>query len=187
VNGLTLKVQPGPDGDPGGAVLVPLPRGDAGTDATVGAMWALAIEASRHPLIRALARGLERAAGSAADAVFYWQRRAYKFVRDPDGVEYLRHPASMVQAWQRAGPGQRVIGDCDDRTTLAVAVLLAMGSTPAIAVVGKSATGPFEHVYPGVLDGDVFYPIDAQERDRPGAEVAYTRRRIFRNPETENR
>jgi len=181
MNALTLVVQ-GPPGDEEERLVGDLPEGETGTEATVAAMIALIRSAALTPQVRGLARYLSTRDMPTEAAVFRWLRNSIKFHRDPPELEFLRHPARMIEAHLKAVDARETlkpIGDCDDVADLCCAVLLAAGLRPVLVVVAADPAGPFVHVYSGVRRGPDYYPLDPQELAAPGREVQGARRRVF--------
>jgi predicted transglutaminase-like cysteine proteinase len=72
-------------------------------------------------------------------AINYWVKQHIRYMRDPDGVEFLKTPRKLLET--RAG-------DCDDIATLLAAMLMAAGNSVAFTIA-SFAPGPpaFSHVY----------------------------------------
>lgn len=184
MNGLTLTVQGPPGVEPEQRLVGKIPPGDAGTEATIAAMVALIRESSQGPRVQDLATYLKNVMRRThlPTALFTWLKGAIKFHSDPKGLEFLRHPERMLQAWEisrRTRNGKRPVGDCDDMADLGASVLLAAGESPVLVVVAPD-DGDFKHVYFGIRQGaDGYFPLDPQEMDAPGQEVTAGRRRVF--------
>jgi hypothetical protein len=124
-----------------------LPDGIAGVDATVRKMVELAHSqyGSKSSRIRALAIDIVRNAGipdkdyfGEMVAIHNWVRDNIRYVRDPIGQETLSYPEETAFN-SRAG-------DCDDLSTLEMALLGAIGMESYPVVVGMFP-GHFSHVY----------------------------------------
>lgn len=124
-----------------------LPDGVAGVDATVRKMVELAHSqyGSKSSRIRALAIDIVRNAGvpdkdyyGEMVAIHNWVRDNIRYVRDPIGQETLSYPEETAFN-SRAG-------DCDDLSTLEMALLGAIGMESYPVVVGMFP-GHFSHVY----------------------------------------
>jgi hypothetical protein len=140
-----------------------IPRGDAGTRATLDKMREVARWAATRPEVRGLAAVLVDPLG-----LEYFLRAHVRFARDPEGVEKIRNPVKLLYEIGEAAVGR---GDCDDLATLAASVLLAMGRRPAFVVVGRGDR--FEHVYYGTIEPDgSLIPYDPQQRTPPGEHTA---------------
>jgi len=110
-------------------------------------MRRLATEGAKDVSVREAAIRIVRQAGVAGHdfageltAVFNYVRDRIRFTRDPAGVELLQTPRYTLE---------NGFGDCDDKSTLLVALLRAIG-TPAtlkFRAVGETAAG-YSHVYP---------------------------------------
>lgn len=99
-----------------------------------------------------------------------------RYVRDPEGVEYLTDPKDLIKQIQE-GLAQ---GDCDDMALLTATLLLAVGHEPYFrAVRYQDSFGPYNHIY--VVDYDRNYHsqemrvvLDCILKDRPiGSEVEH--------------
>lgn len=136
-----------------------LSGGDRGTAETLDAMRRVATRGAHAPAVIALARQI-RARPHPLEALYAWAKDHVRFRRDPPGVEEVRLPRFMLEDIARQGYAE---GDCDDLATLLASILLAAGFTPFLAVVGRRASGPYEHVFAGVLIGGRLYSLDPQE------------------------
>ncbi len=153
----------------------PLPLGEAQTDATIAAMFALADDAQRTGGVRALTDRLAsvvgctpRAPTSMKQCVFNWVKSSRRKRLDPDGVERLDHPDSLLaQIAQSGGP---IAIDCKKTATLALAMLQAVGCVPALAVIRAPGSDEWQHVlalwlYDRSSEAE---PFDPQETHAPG-------------------
>lgn len=147
--------------------VLPIPEGDAGTEATIAAMRALIDEGRKDPVVHELAaRILRRARVAAFDwtgevrAIYEAVRRNVRFTRDIRGRETL-HAAREIIRLQ--------IGDCDDFTILLCSLLETVGGKTRIVTVSSDARDPgvFTHVFPEVKVGDRWIAVDAARR-QPG-------------------
>lgn len=105
---------------------------------------------------------------------------AMQFKPDVFGKEVLRHPDQLVKEIREHSTTS---ADCDDRAMLGAALLRAMGFKTVLIVVGKSRSGPYQHVFFGVVLGKGagrVLALDPQECDRPGMWVEHERRKIVR-------
>lgn len=122
-----------------------IPEGDAGTDCTIAAMIAVC-----HHAALTIGDELADAVGRHADAqrVYDFLDEEVVFKPDPDRLELVRTPEQMLAEIKRSGV---TLGDCDDRATLGVAILLAIEiGTPVIVTCGMDPVGNFQHVYCGL-------------------------------------
>lgn len=158
-----------------GKDLGELPEGDAGTAATLIAMIEL-VKSARGDL------GIINAARDIADGpdamenvgrLFNWFKAHVHFRADADGRETLERPQTLLAAIQRNGS---VSIDCDSATTLACAMIEAMGYDPVIVVVGRGDR--YEHVYSGVKVLYGYIAFDPQEFGAPGVEVGSPSRKL---------
>jgi len=145
---------------------ITLPKGDDGVFATLWAMKAFVDDAvERSPALAKLAGMIGQHCKSKmgrAHAVYEFMKRNVKFVRDPAGLEHVRHPDQLLEEISRRG---QTTGDCDDVATLGAALLKKLGLQACFIVAGRRRGGRFEHVLYGVRDrSGRFYPIDSQHR-----------------------
>ena len=91
--------------------------------------------------------------GEAAALIDYVRDRVL-YVKDVHGVETLCTPAMTLQ---------RLIGDCDDQTTLLCALAEAAGYPTRLVMAGYSGAG-FEHVYCQIFAAGQWYDCDPTER-----------------------
>lgn len=145
-------------------------------------------ELSAHPRIRACAIRILTSAGVESHdllgeslAIGRWVQSAIPYVKDPDQIEYLTDPLTLLDLASQS----EARGDCDDMSLLIATLLLSIGHTPSFRAVRyypkKNANTPYQHIY--VVDhiqdpktGRVIrLPIDAIFKDRPiGFEVSHT-------------
>lgn len=145
---------------------ITLPGGDAGVFATLWAMKAFVDDAvERSPALANLATMIGRRCKTKmqkAHAVYEFLKRNVKFVKDPAGLEHVRHPDQLLEEIRHRG---QTAGDCDDVATLGAALLKKLGLQACFIVAGRRRGGRFEHVLYGVRDrSGQFYPIDSQHR-----------------------
>lgn len=157
-----------------------LPPGDAGTRTTLAAMRSLARDAATRPEIVKAAAALMNAGPRSPRLytirLFHWLRERVRFKADPPGVELVRHPSQLVE---EIGRGGLALGDCDDRSTLGAAMLLAAGIPAAFLVIGRDPRADMEHVYFAARLGGRWIPLDPQETDTPGHQKAHARRWLY--------
>ncbi len=124
-----------------------LPPGEAGVDTTVAKMSELAHSTwgAKSPKIRVLAMNIVNAAKVPPKdyygeivAIHHWMLRNIRYFRDPVGQETLADPEQT--AFNLRG------GDCDDLTTLEMALLGSIGIQSYPVVCGMTP-GQFTHVY----------------------------------------
>ncbi len=158
-------------------LVVPLPSdADARVEATIDVMRATIDHAPEWPEVRALANIASMHRGGPIAGVWALLKAWVRFRRDPPGVEFPARPDRLAAAILK---GRAVQGDCDDVAVLGGSLLRALGIRPALIVMGRSESGPYEHVYFGaVVDGRLI-PLDPQETDRLGAELPSRRRRVW--------
>lgn len=183
-------------------LLVEIREGDAGTDDTIAAMIAVAQYAAEKDAAALLAIFPHpRTPMGLYDAL----RQNVTFKDDPARIELVPSAAQMLAAIQARGKHR---GDCDDRATLGLAMILAhmkhvriaardeSAWSPCVIVCGLDPHGDFQHVYCGHLrrgtelvqlgdfhDADDLglwvFGIDPQEGTPPGQHPAAARYRVY--------
>jgi transglutaminase-like putative cysteine protease len=136
-----------------------IPGGRAGSFDTVRRMRALITETSASPEIMQLATTLicmtpQRDQLSEVDAIFDFVRGRVRYVRDVVGLETLSDPRMTIK---------RLVGDCDDKTTLLGALFQSVGYPVRLVLTRYGADRNFEHVYLDVLVNSAWLPADATE------------------------
>lgn len=125
-------------------------------------MRQLAARGGSDPVVIDAAVRIVRAAGIAGHdalgeirALFEFCRDQVRYTRDPVGVELLQSPARILR--ERAG-------DCDDKSTLLVALLRAIGHPATLAFRAIAANpffpGVYSHVYVIARFGGREIPLD---------------------------
>lgn len=135
-----------------------MPDGMAGNLFTVTKMKQMARSRMMELPIREFALSILRGAGitshnylEEARAIGAFVQNNVTYRKDPDGVEQLMDPLLMVQDIQ----SRRAAGDCDDMSLLIATLLLAIGGQPYFRTVRyKGNSGPFNHIYVVVYDGN---------------------------------
>jgi transglutaminase-like putative cysteine protease len=138
-----------------------VPRGTGGTLVTARLMARLIREGAKDFYVRQHAIAIFRARavrpkdrlGEVA-ALFDWVRRHVRYTRDIFRVELLHSARRMLEL--RAG-------DCDDMAILLGAMLVSTGHPVRLVLVGFRPDRPhaYSHVYPEVLVGGRWIPVDA--------------------------
>lgn len=111
---------------------------------TLHAMRAAALEGKKDLEVRRLVEQITDGIAqgdysSEALALYYWVCKNIRYIRDIDGVEFLKIPRQLLR--NRAG-------DCDDIATLLAAMLMAAGNPVQFAIAGFRPGRPnFSHVY----------------------------------------
>lgn len=113
----------------------------------------------------------------------------YKRKPDRPGVEEIRTPARQAREIMQRGYAE---GDCDDRATLAAAVLKTVDLPTGLVLVSESESMPYHHVFycswpvtarPRLAGGGVnvaqAIPFDPQEKVEPGQWPKWARREVF--------
>lgn len=154
--------------------LIQFPEGDAATVATLAAMRRVARDAALDPVVSDTAQtiiaGCAKSPMCAVCQLRRWLAAHFQFRPDPDGIEFIELPSTLIRTVERGGIAQ---GDCDDVATLAAALGLAVGLTARFVVAGfRRPPTPFEHVWteltgPGLggwMDMDTTAPAQSLAR-----------------------
>ena len=143
-----------------------VPKGFAGTMATVGHITRLILEGAKDMVVRGAAIQVFRAQGIAPkhylgeiEALFHWVQRQVRYTRDIHRVELLHSARRLLQI--RAG-------DCDDMTILLGALLESTGHPVRLVLIGSNPRKPrrFSHIYLEVMLKGHWIALDAT-MDRP--------------------
>ena len=141
--------------------LFEIDDGQSGTQQTLDIMVSLTHNAQLDPITRGTALRILNAsmAKNTSDygkAVWRWVRRRVRLVDEP--FELIQYPEYLLQELDQGAP--MVDGDCDDATTLAAALLFALG-IPVRFVAVKPAGGPaYLHVFAEMLAGGQWWAVD---------------------------
>lgn len=138
-----------------------VPRGFAGTMATVGHITRLILQGAKDMVVRQAAIRIFRTQGIAPKhylgeiaALFYWIQQRVRYTRDIYRVELLHSARRMLQL--RAG-------DCDDMTILLGALLESTGHPIRLVLIGSNPRKPrrFSHIYLEVQHAGRWIALDA--------------------------
>lgn len=153
-----------------------IPDGLAGNLKTIEFMKKTAQDLKGHPKVRELAKQIvgERHIPSnyyiqEALAIGDFVQAKVRYLRDPNGIEYLQSPVDLIEQITR-GEAQ---GDCDDMALLTATLLLSIGHEPYFrAVRYQGFTGPYNHIYVVVYEQDRNSPrhrivLDCIIKDKP--------------------
>lgn len=107
---------------------------------------------SRHPSIRKLAIDiLDSYQVPSQDhltesmCIANWVKDNIAYVKDPDMIEYLQDPLTILENINSRGIGR---GDCDDMACFCAALLLSIGHQPYFkAVRYDKKWGNYNHIY----------------------------------------
>ncbi len=155
-----------------------VPKGYAGTMATVRHIVQLILSGAKDMTVRGAAIDIFRRAGVAPKhylgeiaALFDWVRRHVRYTRDIHRVELLHTARRLLQI--RAG-------DCDDMTILLGALLESTGHPVRIVIVGSNPRKPrrFTHIYPEVHHAGRWIALDATMERPMGWEPNAPNRRV---------
>lgn len=123
-----------------------IPRGVAGTDATVKIMRRMIEQGRRDVGVRKLAEQIihnnrvrEYNYVGELIALHSWVRSRIRYTKDPVDVEYIQTPRETLSSG---------VGDCDDFTVLLGSLAESIGHPVAIKVVSRNRNRNFHHVYP---------------------------------------
>lgn len=149
-----------------------LPPGEAAVFATAQWMSEIIARGAAHPIVRLHAeqavQGVDPAdyRGQIAAVQRYLASR-YRYVRDPEPVEYLQTPWWLLKCGSDGG--RAMSGDCDDATMLSLSMLAAVGFPWRIELISQPPAEPGElnHVRGAVAlpDGE-WVPIDLTTRGK---------------------
>lgn len=119
-----------------------LPGGAAGIRATLNVMRRLARDGSLSPLIRQFTQTLvqermQKDRIGEIRTIGEFVRDSIRYVRDPLGAELVQSPDATMRLRS---------GDCDDKVTLAAAMLRSIGHPARFVAIGF-APGQFSHVF----------------------------------------
>jgi len=132
-----------------GAVVLPMAGGNDGVMQTISFMTRNALEGAALPELRAAAEEAVRGSparrwDAEAAAVELWIRRHLRYTRDGLNVETLKTVPRMLSELKTTGV---IMGDCDDASTLAAAMLLAVGHQVGFQVLGRGNTPHHVNVF----------------------------------------
>lgn len=139
------------------SLALKIPPGDLGTDCTVAAMKAVIEHAEHSEWTYRAAQRISMAHEDLEHALYVFLRDARRFVRDPRGIEHVRHPDRFLPAMLA---GKRPGMDCDDLAIIGATLLRALGFTPAVVVLGRRpAPAVFHHVIYASFDDNAVRPL----------------------------
>lgn len=142
------------------ASVVTVPGGAAGAFETLARMRDMVRAARVDPRIISAAVSItwltpEKARDHAAQTLYEFVRDRVRYVPDVHQVETLTYPAVTLE---------RLVGDCDDQSTLLAALLESVGIPTRFILAGYSDSRDFEHVYLQCLIDDQWIDCDPSER-----------------------
>ena len=154
-----LKRQLGQPNDLPKVLESKLRNGKKGNLQTIEIMKAVARGRSGHPAIRKLAVDiLDQYQVASQDhftesiAIGNWVKDNITYVKDPDAIEYLQDPLTIIENINTRGNGR---GDCDDMSCFCAALLLSIGHQPYFkAVRYDKKWGNYNHIYVVDYAGD---------------------------------
>lgn len=138
--------------------LMAIPNGPAGIRQTLKMMAGLSRRYSTTPQIRELALKIvqnvpEKSWKGELSAILKFVQHHIRYVKDVQGVETLQTPIKTLSLRQ---------GDCDDKSTLAAALTLAIGHPVRFMAVGK-VKGTYQHVFPQSKVGGKWLTMETTE------------------------
>ena len=139
-------------------ISLPIFNGKRGNIQTINVMKQVARQRAGDPRIRALALKIlsdckipSQDHLSEAICIGNFVKESVRYVRDPDNIELLTDPVTLVDQIAR-GIAQ---GDCDDMSLLIATLLLSVGCQPYFrAARYKSDSGHYNHIYVVVYERD---------------------------------
>ena len=132
--------------------------GAKGNIQTVEFMKKVARVRAGDPFIRKLALSILTEAGipsnyyvSEALAIGDYVKSRVRYVRDPQGIEYLQDPLDLAKQTV-SGAAQ---GDCDDMSLLVSTLLLSIGHSPFFRCIRhEDISGAYNHIYVVIYEKD---------------------------------
>jgi hypothetical protein len=129
----------------------PLARGARGNYKTVDYMKTIARKVNGHPEVRQLAENILNYYSTPdmyyfdeALAIGEYVQKFVRYVRDPQGIEMLTDPVTMIDKLKR----NEAFGDCDDMALLIATLLLSIGHQPYFAIVKYNKNNKsYQHIY----------------------------------------
>lgn len=142
--------------------------GVMGTDQTVDKMKKIILASLGDPMVRLTAEQLiantdPHDKEGEINRIYNYVRDFVHYVRDPRGLEYIQTPNYLLKVIERDG---KAFGDCDDKTTLGLALLKNIGYDVAIRVAGYREPNVYSHVYGLVKLFGIWVPFDATPSDK---------------------
>lgn len=144
-----------------------IPRGRAGTSATISQMQSMVNTGKKKKVIIDKARSIiynvpERDHRGEVNKIFKWVKQNVRFVNDVYAVETLQQPWHLVQE-------PKPSGDCDDLSTTLNTLLSAVGYDTAFKTIKADSRMPneFSHVYSLVQIDGRWIPLDPSQKMRP--------------------
>lgn len=125
------------------ATLRGLPPGPSGTVETLRLMRNMVRDAIRSPRQVVREKALQLVASLPPRQWFAQIRALHEFVRDE--IRYVRDPVDLETVATPEKTLELRAGDCDDKSTLLAALLIAIGHPARFAALGFNR-GPFSHV-----------------------------------------
>lgn len=150
----------------------------------IGMMRRYVLEDYRTPAVAAEAQAALRLDPNPVRAVFWHVKRQLSFMRDEDQaipiqpnhdipiVEVLVRPVDMAAACGGGGNCRR-IGDCDDYSMYAAALLLNLGVPVSFVTLAADDANPtrYSHVYLAAYPGGERIALDVSHGQYPGWEA----------------
>lgn len=141
------------------AQIVAAPDGPARNFHTLALMREMVNQARIDPRVMTAAHSIiylqrERDEVAEAKSLYEYVRDHVRYVRDVFGLETLAYPATTLQ---------RLIGDCDDQTTLLCALAEASGYATRL-VMAAYHSHEWEHVYCQIFANGQWWNADPIER-----------------------
>lgn len=145
-----------------------IPEGPAGTEETLAAMADLVMLAQLEPItrstaIRILNASMARDRLQYGKAVWRWVRRRVRLLDEP--FELIQPPPFLLGQLQKK---RTCDGDCDDATTLAAALIFAIGVPVRLVAVRPAGAADFIHVFCEMLAGGDWWAVDPTVVQQPG-------------------
>ena len=135
-----------------------IPDGQAGTKETLKIMRRLVLDGKKSVVVRNAALSLmhdvlQKNYLEEARRIHAFVRDEIRYIRDINGVETLQTPEKTLELKQ---------GDCDDKSTLAAALLESVGHPTRFVAAGHGG-GEYEHVWVETKYGAQWIAIECTE------------------------
>lgn len=113
--------------------------------------------------------------------IFGWVKNHVRYLRDPEGTEYVQTPTRHIANIERDGVS---FGDCDDMSLLLATLLRSAGYKTKFVIISSPGNnrGTFNHIFTEVSDPSIqtWIALDATMKDKPyGWRPEFNKRKEF--------
>lgn len=143
------------------------------TDETMTHLLIIAREQAVRPEIRVIVSRLvrpvaEKQWSNEIRAIFEYVKAGIRYLRDPEGTEYVQTPLRHIANIERDGVS---FGDCDDMSLLLATLLKSAGYKTRYVIIsspGNPGTS-YNHIFVETLDPSigVWISLDATMKEKP--------------------